>query len=161
MDFWGFLLKMCYFGNIFVFFVTHYVWMFSKLRSLNWPGPRGYHRYPKSICPRGGLIWGSPLGWPVGFKYVIILAHESKNDVMYFEPSWTIRGHIGLKPRRGHEMVYPGGPCTLRLVNLTKAPENMGCQLLILDQKWQKWQMSGTLDWTSRGARGPFWRGFA
>ena len=80
----------------------------------------------------------SPLGWPVGFKYVIILAHEPKNDVMYFEPSWTIRGPIGLRPRRGHEMVYPGGPRTLRLVNLTKAPENMGSQLLILDQKDEK-----------------------
>ena len=80
----------------------------------------------------------APLGWPVDFKYVIILAHEPKNDVMYFEPSWTIRGHFGLKPRRGHEMVDPGGPRTLRLVFLTKAPENMGSQLLILDQKDEK-----------------------
>ena len=156
LDFLGFLGFLGYFGNIFVFFVTHYVWMFSKLRDLIWPGPWGFPRYPRSICPRGGLRMWCPLGWPVGSDDVIILAHEPKNDVMYFEPSWTIRGPIGLRPRRGHEMVYPGGPRTLRLVFLTKAPENMGSQLLILDQKDEKWQMSGHLDWTSRGPMGPY-----
>ena len=80
---------------------------------------------------------------------------------MYFEPSWTIRGDIQKKRLRGYEMVYPGGRSTLFWEFLTKAPENMGCQYPVLVQKSQKSQMSGLPDWTSRGARGPYWRGFA
>ena len=80
---------------------------------------------------------------------------------MYFEPSWTIRGDIQKKRLRGYEMVYPGGRSTLFWKFLTKAPENMGCQYPVLVQKSQKSQMSGLPDWTSRGARDPYWRGFA
>ena len=160
LHFLGFLGFLGYFGNIFVFFVTHYVWMFSKLRDLIWPGPWGFPRYPRSICPRGGLRMGCPRGWPVGFDDVIIGPKNSKNDVMYFGSYWTIREDITIKPFRGHEMVYPTGPRTLFRIFFTKAPENTGWQYPFLVQKSQKYQMSGPPDWTSGGPVDPYSWGF-